>query len=376
MALDTFLETISRQYLPEEQWAAVKSKILVQNRGLAGPIIPPDRLLKAAVSPNLLAASAAIGNLTHQLDLDRPVYWCVTDSNVVNAMIAGYRSPDMYCVVIASGALRTILLFCAAIMASEPLFQYLSEGIDPVDDMTPPERSRREAWAKIDFEADDRVTQENVERAFPLVFIATHFLMAHEIAHLAGGHLSLYAGGFAAEASGSSRPDLAESRALERDADAIAAGATMYLLGNPGFAASWSDVLKDRDAAMRYFLVSVYVFYSVMDLFGPEDPFAAKRTHPPALVRVNITASMLSLLLENYGGYSRDDAWELARRSVRAVEIAVMELGGGMMTPDEVTLLDAEVGRNVEEHAAIWPGVRAKLDRRHLEKYWWSQGLR
>lgn len=376
MVHDVRLETITRHYLPERHWGAVESKILQQNRALAAPIVATERLQEVAVSPSLLALSAAIGNLTHQLELDRPIYWCVTRARVVNAMIAAYHSPDIYCVVIAEGALNTILNFCAAIMASDALFQFVSQGTDPVDEMRPPERSRREAWVKIDAQADSRVTDVGVERSFPLTFIASHFLMAHEIGHLAGGHLPLYAGAFTAEAEGSGGPNLAESRTLERDADALAAAATTYLLGNPGFAASWRGIFGDREAALRYFLTTTYIFYSVMDLFGPEDPFGEERTHPPALVRVGVTVTMLSLLLDNFGGFTKEEAWELARRSVRAVEIAVMELGGGMMTPEEVAVLDAEVERNLKEHHDVWPALSEKLDRRHLEKYWWSQGLR
>ena len=376
MVQDNTLELISRLYLPQQHWAAVESKILRQNKALAAPIVPADQLRQVAVSPSLLGLSDAIGNLTHQLVLDRPIFWCITRARVVNAMIAGYRSPDMYCVVIAEGALDTILNFCAAIMASEPLFWFLSEGTDPVDEMKPPKRSRREAWMHISAEADSRMTDDNMVRSFLLTYIASHYLMAHEIGHLAGGHLPLYTGNFTAEADGSGRPSLAESRALERDADALAAGATSYLLASPDFVAGWADVLKERQAGMRYFLTTAYIFFSVMDLFGPEDPFAIERTHPPALVRVGVMSTMVSLLLDNFGGYTKDEAWELARRSIRAVEIAVMELGGGMMTAEEVALLDADLERNLREHADAWPTLSARLDRGHLEKYWWSQGLR
>jgi hypothetical protein len=114
------------------------------------------------------------------------------------------------------------LLFCAAIMASEPLARFLAENVDPVDEMKPAERSRREAWAKISEQADDRLTAESVGRAFPINFLAMHFLMAHEVAHLAGGHLPLFAGAFTAEADGTGRPNKAENRVLERDADVLA----------------------------------------------------------------------------------------------------------------------------------------------------------
>lgn len=121
-------------------------------------------------------------------------------------------------------------------------------------------------------------------------------------------------------------------------------------MGNPGFAASWRGIFDDREAALRYFPTTTYIIYSVMDLFGPEDPFGEERKHPPALVRVGITVTMLSPLLDKFGGYTKDEAWELARRSMRAVEIAVMELGGCLMTPEEVALLDAEVERNLKGH--------------------------
>lgn len=376
MSKEATLAIIARQYLPIHHWGPVESKILTQNRALAAPIIPADELMDATISSGLLALSEAIGNLTHQLELDRPVYWCVSRAKVVNAMIAGYRSPDMYVVVVGEGMLNAVFYFCAAIMTSEPLARFLAENVDPVDEMKSAERSRREAWAKISDEADDRSTRESVGRAFPIHFLAMHFLMAHEVAHLAGGHLPLFAGAFTAEADGTGRPDKAENRALERDADALAAGATMYLLGNPEFALSWSDYLTDREAGLRYFLTTAYVLYSVMDLFGPEDPFAEERTHPPAMVRVSTTTTMLARLLDQYGGFKKDESWEIGRRAVRAVEIAVMELGGGMMAPDEAERLEAVAQQNLIEHAQLWPGLKARMDRRHLEKYWWSQPLR
>lgn len=323
-----------------------------------------------------IALSAAIGNLTHGLDLDRPVYWCVTRAKVVNAMIAGYRSPGMYVVVVGEGMLSAVFYFCAAIMASEPLARFLSDNLDPVDEMKPAERSRREAWTKIMTEADERFTGVTVSRAFPIYFLAMHFLMAHEIGHLVGGHLPLFAGGFTAEVDGSGRPDKAENRALERDADALAAAATTYLLGNADFAASWADYLTDREAGLRYFFTALYILYSVMDLFGPEDPFAEERTHPPAMVRASVTTAMLTIVLHLYEGFTRDESWEVARRSIRAVEIAVMELGGGMMTEDEVDRFAADGDQNLRDHLRLWPGLKARLNRSHLDKYHWSQPLR
>lgn len=376
MSKEAALATITRQYLPVRYWGPVESKVLKQNKALAAPIIPADELMDATISSGLLALSAAIGNLTHQLELDSPIYWCVTRAKVVNAMIAGYRSPDMYVVVVGEGMLSAIFHFCAAIIASEPLARFLAENLDPVDEMKPAERSRREAWAKIAEQADNHSTYESVERAFPINFLALHFLMAHEVAHLAGGHLPLFAGAFTAEADGTGGPDKRENRTLERDADALAAGATIYLLGDPEFARGWSAYLTDREARLRYFLTSVYILYSVMDLFGPTDPFAEERTHPPAMVRVSVTTTMLALLLEEYGSFKKEEAWEVGRRAVRAVEIAVMELGGGMMTRNEVERLEAVAEQNLLEHANVWPRLVARMDRRHLEKYVWSHPLR
>lgn len=73
MVQDNTLDVISRLYLPQQHWAAVESKILHQNRALAAPIVPADELPQVAVSPSLLALSGAIGNLTHQLVLGRPI---------------------------------------------------------------------------------------------------------------------------------------------------------------------------------------------------------------------------------------------------------------------------------------------------------------
>lgn len=65
---------ISRLYLPQQHWAAVESKILHKNKALAAPIVPADQLRQVAVWSSLLALSDAIGNLMHQLMLDRPIY--------------------------------------------------------------------------------------------------------------------------------------------------------------------------------------------------------------------------------------------------------------------------------------------------------------
>jgi hypothetical protein len=332
--------------------------------------------MDATVVSGLLALSVAVGNLTHQLKLDRPVYWCVTEAKVVNAMIAGYQSPEMYVVVIAEGLLNSIFYFSAAILESGPLKRFLLENVDPIDEMQEPERSRRDAWAKIAEVADDRSTTESVALSVPLNFIAMHFLMAHEVSHLVGGHLPLYGGAFTVEASETGRPNKAENRVLERDADALAAGATIYLLGSPRFSEGWPEYPEDREAGLRYFSVATYILYSVMDLFGHEDPFAEERTHPPAMVRVSVTATMLALSLDQFGAFNKDQAWEIGRRAVRAVELAVMDLGGGMMTADEAEALEAVAQENLEEHAALWPELSKRMDRRHLEKYLWAAPLR
>ena len=370
------VQTIARQYLPKRHWGAVEAKILRQSPGLAAPILAADELVGQTFASGLLAMSAAIGNLTHQLALDRPVYWCVTRAEVVNAMIAGYRTPDMYCVVIGVGAINALSRFTLALAASEPLVEFLADGTDPVDNMQPPDRSRRDAWRYLAGGAEETMTPATVERAFPLLFLACYFLMAHEAGHLSGGHLALFAGDFAVEAGGMGHPDKQESRALERDADALAGAATVYLLGNPEFEKGWETILKDREAGLRHFFAASYILFSIMDLLGPEDALGQDRTHPPAMVRVSTMAVMLSLSLGQYGAFTAEEIWELGRRSVRAVELAALELGGGIMAPKEAAALQAVVDRNLAEHMEVWAGLQARLDRTHLDKYYWAQPLK
>ena len=343
---------------------------------LAAPIIPASELTNQVMASGLAGCAAAIGNLTHQLELDRPIYWCVTQSSTINAMVAAYSNPDMYCVVIARGTINTLHHFAAGILVDEQLRDFLSTSSEAIDEGSEPERSRREAWLKVADDAKVNATRASIESAVPVTFVALYFLMAHEVGHLVGGHLPLCRGGFAAEASSKAAENFADSRTLERDADALAANATVYLLGNEDFRESWADILTDPQSAFRYFFVSTYILFSVMDIFGPEGEFDEHRTHPPSMVRVSTTSAMLSVAVDFYGGFTKDEIWEIGRSAVRSIEIAVMTLGQGMMTAEEVETLEPMVLRNLEEHEARWEGLRNSLDRKHLEKYWWSQPFR
>jgi len=376
MSTEPVSSLLARQYLEPGHWGAVEAKIWKQNKALAAPIIPVEELTEVAISTCMFALARALGDLTHELELDRPIYWCVTRAKVVNAMIAGYRCPDMYCVVISEGMINTVFYFTAAMMASEQLSAYLADGSPPVELQQPSARPRRDAWKKIADEADENHSRDSVSRAFPISFLAMYFLMAHEVGHMAGGHLPLFANGFAVEANGESNSGKAENRALERDADGLAAGATVWLMGNEVFREDWKDILKDRDAAFRYFFVTAYILFSIMDLFGPEDPFGEERTHPPAMVRIATMSYFLAGAFSQLGVFGFDEILDIGRAAIAAVEIAVMDLGGGMMEHDEAHRLHAEVGKHLEEHATEWKGLEARLDRRHLDKYYWSRALR
>lgn len=371
---------VARQYLPTQHYGAVEHRILRQNPGLAAPILAPDELSDAAFASALWGLTEALGNLTHQLDLDRPVYWCVTRSRSVNAMVARYTDPDMYCVVVGIGAINAITWFSLAAMESDALASFLQENTDPVDSMATPARSRRDAWRQLAGNVEEARLPTTVARAAPLMFLACHFLMAHEINHIAGGHLDLYSGAFTAEAGSDNRLDRAVSRTLERDADALAAAATLYLLGHPEFLDQWAEVFvghdATRDASMRRFFTASYILFSIMDLLGPEDALGQDRTHPPALVRISTMGVMLTLNLEAFGTISADDAFGIAQRALRAVEIAVFDLAGGIMPEEQALALQGEVQRNLEEHSATWRVMSGRLDRRHLLHYAWSAHLR
>lgn len=370
----------ARHYLPTQHYGAVEYRILCQNPSLAAPILAPNELSSEAFASALWGLTEALGNLTHQLDLDRQVYWCVTRSPSVNAMVARYSDPDLYCVVIGIGAINAITWFSLAAMESDALALFLSEDIDPVDSMAAPGCSRREAWRQLAGKVEGTRLTSTVARAAPLMFLACHFLMAHEVCHIAGGHLALYNGAFTAEDGGRNGLERAVSRTLERDADALAASATLYLLLHPDFLDQWAKVFVGYDAnwnaSLRQFFTASYVLFSIMDLLGPDDAIGQDRTHPPALVRISTMSIMLAFNLEAFGEISAEEAFGVARRALQAVEIAVFDLAGGIMAEDEALALQSEVQRGLEEHSATWRSMGSFLDRRHLLHYAWSVPLR
>ncbi len=286
-------------------------------------------------------------------------------------MISDYRSPDMYCVVVSEAVFELYYATVSAFMTHASLRAFLEDGMPPEDDMRFGSRTRREAMSSILSRSADIATPGSIRVASLPCHLAIYFLMAHEIGHLALDHLPLFTTGHVSEVGGSELRNQAESRAVERDADAFAAMATTYLLGTD----VWTELVGGREAGLRYFFVATYLLFSIMDLSGPEDPIGEQSTHPPAMVRVSTMAHMLTHTFEAYRSWSMEEAWDVARQCVRAVELATMALGDGMMSADEAKSLQAEVERSLDEHVALWPSLSARKNRFRLDIYFWARTL-
>jgi hypothetical protein len=167
-----------------------------------------------------------------------------------------------------------------------------------------------------------------------------------------------------------------ESRALEWDADMFAAASTIWWTGAPSVREDWATVLSDKSAGLRLFFVAAYAFFSVMDRISNSSTPDELRTHPRPMVRITLMVLGAAAVLQSLGGFTFDQASDEARAAIRAVEIALNELAGGMMDQEEAAALQQSLDAAVEEGTAVLTAMIKTLPRHRLSELFWATSLR
>jgi hypothetical protein len=113
----------------------------------------------------------------------------------------------------------------------------------------------------------------------------------------------------------------------------------------------------------------------LMDLSRAGDLIGEQETHPVQLVRVASMGALLSAIMGCWGAFNTDQVWEWGREAVRAVEIALLATGGGIMNEAEAERLWDEAGRSLDEHFTCLSRLEGQLDRSALPAYFWAAPL-
>jgi len=365
--------TVTDSYLPPQHLGAVEAMLIQEGGDLLAPLYTADEV--QAEFPLQLIASPVdhcIRNLTHAFP-DGPTYFVVSHSGAVNAMIA--RFTTFQCIVVAQGVHVRSSLMLFGLLPSTSLRAYIASGIEPDEPVAEPTRSREAAIAGL-FDSTLAVSPEVLSLTASVNYLLLYFLTAHEIGHLALGHLERRKGGAMDEVGLSDGPK-AESRAQEWDADGFALTGTLYLTGSPFREQPvWCDLLPDLPAGLRVVTVVAYLLFTLMDSSGPQDRATEDRTHPRPLVRVGLATMTLAAVMHHFGAVGGQDVLDVTRASIRAIEIALHEQMGGVMEADLATKLSAELDEEAERLVQVLGGeLWDALDRSRLTSLFWTKAL-
>ncbi len=359
-------------YLPANLFGVVKTKLAERNPSLRGRLLSFDEVLEDSLHrPAFTSIDLTLLFLVHGADLDKPVYYCIFDTPLMNASVASFT--NFYCIIYYSGLYQQLYPILGGLLSHEPLQKFLLTGLDPVDDRSMPRITRRDAYGALRSTDAKLVTKPALDLTFLLAQLMVGIVTCHELGHLVGGHLT----GRATERYMTEAPIQNDAngrkRALEIDADIFAALAAALLATRLGATAAWAAIALDQDKTMRFLFVAAYIMFSAMDYFGPEDPLVTRKAHPAPLIRVHIIGLTVSnTLIHMVAGAERERIWDQAVTSVRAVEIAMLDTVGGAMMPDEAVCYEAAADALWLEHIQRWPKIKSTLDRSRREVFPWA----
>ena len=360
-------------YLPPERLGAVEAMLVKGASSLVAPIYSAAEV-DAELSLRLCAVPVehCIRNITRHFP-DGPTYFAISHSTSVNAVIG--RFADYQCVVVAQGVHVRATTLLASLLAHEPLREFLRSGREPQEPAFEPTRSRGEALARL-YEDDGNISDEVRSLTASCAYLLLYLLTAHEIGHLALGHLSKSHSGAMDEVSEAVESQ-AESRAQEWDADGFAFAGTLYLIGSEFREQPvWRDLLLDAPTNLRVLSFAAYVLFTMMDGAGPQDRDPERRTHPRPLVRVGLATLTLMAVMDRFGSVTAEDVLATSRAAVRACEIALHNLGGGVMEPQLADRLGEELEGEIDRLTPILGELWPLLDRSRLDGLFWARGLK
>ncbi|RZJ45582.1 MAG: hypothetical protein EON87_07170 [Brevundimonas sp.] len=369
--------TVTSNYLPVHLYSAVETLIQRKAVRLAGPIVDPADI-DARMSLRLCAAPVAtcVGSFTERFP-DGPTYFALVDSPSPTAMIG--RFTGFQCVVVSLALHDRLARMATVLLGWQPLRDYLLQGTPPPTESGSSTRSRLEAIDEV-YAAAGPLTAETGPLFSLIGFLGMYFIAAHEVGHLALGHLdsAQFDEGFIEEISDAVLAGNAKaaSRAMEWDADVFAGAGTVWWTGFPQVREDWAAVLPDKLAGLRAFLVTAYFLFTVMDHANPATKAPEDRTHPAPLVRATLMAVGLAAVLGGLGGISVEEALEESRAAIRATEIALHEVAGGMMEAQQAQALQIEFEKVGDEVSASLKGIAGGLNRDRLDFLFWAAGMK
>ena len=363
---------ITTGYLPVEHWGAVETRILRRAPSLVGRILEPNEI-EDLLSLRLCAAPIdhCIRNLTHRFR-DGPTWYAITDAPYANAVVA--RFENFQCIVVSQAFHVTASLLFVRLLAWPPLREFVRNGAEPPEPTSPPSRGRVEAVVQL-LADDGEFDGEARELTAAFCYLLLYLLTAHEIGHLALGHLDLCDNGQMVEVD-SNPAEKAQSRAMEWDADGFAIAATQWLAGSEfREVGSWPQLLSDNSANLRVVCTTAYVLFTLMDALSPQDRPTETRTHPRPLVRAGLAAHTLTRLVHVWGAVDGSEVISTMRQVSRSIEFAILETAGGVMEAPLANELGIALGVEIDSLGPIYNALIPQLDRSRLDGVFWAKAL-
>lgn len=352
----------------------METYIVRRRPSFSGPILAIDALTEFPLqSVTNWTIAMCVRSLTERFE-EKPFYICVSASRAVNAVMADLG--DFHCMILGERLCSLVVQLIGGLGTSAHLQRYLATGAAPPEPDGPSTCSRDEALDHV-----LRLTLDFDEpfgaAVTPLTMLAMYFLAAHEVGHVALGHLEsrLVADGLISEGQGEAGEVLAQSRALEWDADSFAAAATVWFTGASPQIPELALFFPTMASGLRHFVVAAYAFFSAMDLLETSEKGPSERTHPPPLVRVTLAMTILAQSCQRWGRMGADEVHEIATAAIRATEIALYELGGATMSPAVAQSLQTLAGATLEELGPLLMSLHPTLNRHRLENYFWAAGF-
>jgi hypothetical protein len=363
---------ITDTYLPKHCFAEVEGVLARYGGSMSVGLIDADAVerevgLKLAASP----IDHCVRNLTHGFP-DNPTYFALSEALSLNAVIG--RFSNFQCVIITWEFYKRATIFWNSLLVDKGLVNFLKSGSDPDEPDILPVKNRGEALAEL--LSNDISNDETALLGIPLNYLFMYILASHEVGHLALGHLHRSANAYIDEMGPTKSELRISSRAREWDADGFALGATLYLTGSDFAKEPFvKDLLVSKEANLRIVFVVAYALFILLDEASPQDRPLEERTHPRPLVRVGLASLAVSRLLHMLGAMDASEALDTARRAIRAVEIAVLHLAGGVMEPSLAKNLTAELAAEADRLSASFNDQLETLDRSRIGHYAWAGPL-
>ena len=368
------MTSLTSHYLPPDLRYRVETQILAKCPPLVGRLIDAEEIdIDEQLQRAAVPVDQCIRNLTHRFP-DGPTYFQFVRAQAPTAMVQVFR--DFQCLVFSEATYRQVTTALGALFEWTPLEAFVRFGVEPEDGNEASLCSRREAVQALLETAEPPSLGAQVW-AVTIGNLILHFLAGHELGHFALGHVRAGESGqsYLTEVDQARPDDRVASRAMEWEADAFGAAATIWMTGSQRMDTEhpWSTLFPDNQSALRAFVIGAYILSSIMDLTDTTERPSDERTHPAPMARVTLMTSALATTINQWGAIDGDTAIAEARASIRAVEIALNMTGGGMMGADEATALEAELRRSAPTLEAALPAVKSGQDRSRLQGYFWAR---